>query len=326
MKASYLHKSQPMIWVVDSEYTGERNARLGLAQRLGFRYDLIPVPQDGAAYWRLLKSKYARYADYPPLLIISGTGEETTAEIADLPQHFPATVLNVFLASILPEDRHPRLAEYDLIASPQLSGDNIVTLTCVPNQLTRQNLDTAYLEHADYFNGLAKPVTALLVGGNTRYCSGFTPDHARQLGERIARISAQLGGTLIISNSRRTPEDAQSALLEALNGVNYDFFDWQTMENNFYPAMLAHAELFIVTGDSLSMCSEAAFTGKPLLIDLSREATECFHREIIGRLIDHGAAKLLGDPFEPWAYEPIDPTGMVAEEIKKRFGEILHFA
>lgn len=324
MKASYLHKSQPMVWVVDSDYTGERNARLGLAQRLGFRYDLIPLPQDAGSYWRFLKSKYARYADYPPLLIISGTGEETISEIADLPQHFPAPVLNIFLASILPEERHPRLAEYHLIASPQLSGDNVVTLTCVPNQLTRQHLDNAHREHADYFSSLARPVTTFLVGGNTRYCSGFTVDHAKELGERIANIGSQLGGTLVISNSRRTPPDAQSALLEALNGLNYRFFDWQTMENNFYPAMLAHADLFIVTGDSLSMCSEAAFTGKPLLIDLSREATECFHREIIGRLIDYGAAKLLSDTFEPWLYEPIDPTGIVAEEIRNRFGGILN--
>jgi uncharacterized protein len=66
------------------------------------------------------------------------------------------------------------------------------------------------------------------------------------------------------------------------------------------------------------MCSEAAFTGKPILADLSENATESYHREIVGNLINCGAAKLLSDRFEPWIYKPKDPTGEVVEAVHAR--------
>ncbi len=307
----------PLVWVVDSTYTGELHARIGLAERLGYGYQVIPLPNGNSiAYQQDLYQRYCQHGQARQLLVISGTGEETTAEIADLRGLFKERFFCVYLASILPEQQHPRLAEYDLIASPQLSGKHIVTLTGVPHALTLDGLARARLLHADYFNALPKPIVALLVGGNTRYCEGFTVHHAQQLAARILTISNGLGGCLVITNSRRTPPVAFAALLGALADVPHYVFDWQQTDSDFYPALLAHADVFVVTGDSLSMCSEAAFTGKPLLVDLSTNATECFHRQIIGRLIDYGAAKLLASPYTAWSYVPPDPTGAVAEAIK----------
>jgi uncharacterized protein len=316
----YQASPEPLVWIVDSAYTGELNARIGLAMRLGYPYQIIAMPNgDSAAYQRQLQACYARHTNGRPsrLLIISGTGEETTAEIADLKQVFEGRLFNVFLASILPDDRHPRLAEFDLIASPQLSGENVVTLIGVPHPLTRSTLSSAYQQHAAYFAALPKPVIGLLIGGNTRYCQGFTNSHAAQLAQRVAAIAESLGGCVVVSNSRRTPSSAITVLLAGLEEIPHYFFDWQQIEHSFYHALLAHADLFIVTGDSLSMCSEAAYTGKPLLVDLSENATESFHRDIIGKLIDYGAAKLLTESYEPWCYLPPDPTGMVASAIQQ---------
>jgi len=310
----------PLVWVLNSHYTGELHARVGLAERLGHPYEIIPLPYgDTKAYQQTLKEKHAAQGHASPLVLISGTGEETTDDIADLRQLFGSRLFNVYLASILPEQRHPRLAEYDLIASPQLTGANIVPLTGVPHPLSHNNLVAASQKHADYFHALACPITAVLVGGNTRYCTGFTEDHARRLGHRIAPIAARQGGSLIVTNSRRTPPAPLAALLAVLAGFNPKFFDWRQTPLDFYHAILAYADLFIVTGDSLSMCSEAAFTGKPILVDLSKEATECFHREIIGRLIDCGAAKPITGEFDYWTYEPIDPTLLAANAFKDHF-------
>lgn len=323
MTTANRNKTPPLVWVVDSAYTGELHARIGLAERLGYGYELIPMPDgDNGGYQQRLNQRYARHSESPPLLVISGTGEDTTSEIADLRQLFPNQLFNIYLASILPDDLHPRLADYDLIASPQLSGTNIVTMTGVAHPLTRDSLSSAYRQHAGYFNRLPKPIIALLVGGNTRYCDGFTEAHAQQLAGRVSNICAALGGCVVVSNSRRTPAAALAVLLAGLAKVEHYFFDWQQIESHFYQALLAHADLFVVTGDSLSMCSEAAFTGKPLLVDLSDTATEYCHREIVGKLIDYGAAKLLGDHFEPWSYSPPDPTGAVANAIQHQFPEI----
>ncbi len=308
-----------LVWIVDSAYTGELNARIGLADCLGYPYDIIPLPNgDSAAYQLMLKQRYADHStDTTKLVIISGTGEETTAAIADLKQHFANRLFNVYLASILPDDYHPRLADYDVVASPQLTGANVVPLLGVLHKLNHQRLATAYQQHQDYFNALPKPIIGVLIGGNTRYCDGFNTAHAQGLAQRIRTIATTLGGYLVIGNSRRTPPDAMTALLSDLDGLPYDFFDWQHSEQNFYHGLLAHAELFIVTGDSLSMCSEAAYTGKPLLVDLSDTATECYHRTIIGKLIDYGAAKPLTHHFEPWHYVPPEPTQAVAEVIQR---------
>ncbi len=313
----------PLVWVVDSAYTGELNARIGLAERLGYFYEIIPMPcSNPITYKQILKERYIQstQGNKQKLLIISGTGEDTTAEIADLKMLF-GDCLNIYLASILPDSPHPRLSEYDLIASPQFSGTNIVPLISVLHNLTPDLLSEAYQQHDDYFSSLPKPVIALLLGGNTRYCDGFNETHVIQLAQRIASVVKSMGGFLVITNSRRTPESALTTLLDNLAGLNYFFFDWQQKDKSFYHALLAHADLFIITGDSLSMCSEAAFTGKPLLVDLSEDATEIYHRELVGKLIDYGAAKVLSDQYESWSYLPLDPTGDVAKIIEYRLSE-----
>jgi uncharacterized protein len=315
----------PLVWVVDSAYTGELHARIGVAERLGYGFEIIPLPNGNDHHYReTLKEKYRAHVNghQPPLMVISGTGEETTAEIADLRQEFQDRLFNIYLASILPEDRHPRLTEYDLIATPQLEGDKIVTLTGVPHQMTQEKLAISQHHHLDYFKTLPKPIIGLLVGGNTRYCDGFDEQHAQRLAQRVSKIATALNACIVITNSRRTPTDALSELLKGLEAHRCDFFDWQAVASTFYPSLLANADLFIVTGDSLSMCSEAAFTGKPLLVDLCQRATESYHRDIVGRLIDYGAARVLGNLYEPWTYAPPDPTEQVVKEIRARFKDV----
>lgn len=315
----------PLVWIVNSAYTGEFNARLGVAERLGYDYQTVPLPGGNAdAYARLLQHRYhhaCRDGAPGPLILLSGTGEDTIRPIADLKDIFQERLLNVYLASILPDELDPRLQEYDLIASPQLSGANIVTTIGVVHRITDCLLSHAFHRYRDMFAGLARPLVGLLVGGNTRYCFGFHEDHARCLGRRVKNIVASLQGSLVITNSRRTPNDALAALLEEVAGLEYRFFDWQHTDSELYPALLAHGDLFIATGDSVSMCSEVSYTGKPLLVDMNDCATEIYHRDIIGALIAYGAAKPLSDTFQPWTYTPPDPTGAVVAAIHKRFGK-----
>lgn len=312
----------PLVWIVDSAYTGELHARLGVAERLGYGHETIPLPNgDAGAYARLLEDRYGHACldgEPRPVILLSGTGEDTISPIADLKDMFQGRLLNVFLASILPDEPDLRLQEYDLVASPQLSGANVVTTVGVVHRMTDRLLDQAFHRHRDVFAGLARPLVGLLVGGNTRYCFGFHEDHARCLGRRVASIVASLKGSLVVTNSRRTPKDALAALLDEVAGLDCRFFDWQQTGPDFYPALLAHGDVLVATGDSVSMCSEASYTGKPLLVDMNDCATEIYHRHIIGQLIAYGAAKPLSDTFQPWTYTPPDPTGAVVAAIHER--------
>ena len=316
----------PLVWIVDSAYTGELNARIGVAERLGYGYETVPLPNgDAKAYARALGERYAHAcaAGARPLVLLSGTGEDTIGPIADLKAGFGRPLLNVFLASILPDPPDPRLREYDLVVSPQFSGGNIVATLGVAHRVTARRLEEARSrEGGNPFAGLKRPLVGLLVGGNTRYCLGFDVAHARSLGRRAAAVVESLNGGLVVTNSRRTPEDALAALLAELDHLDCRFFDWREASPGLYPALLAEADVFIATGDSVSMCSEASFTGKPLLVDMDERATESFHREIVGKLFEAGAARPLNGRFEPWTYVPPDPTGMVVAAIRERLAAV----
>ena len=315
----------PLVLIVDSAYTGELHARRGVAERLGYGYETLPLPNgDAEAYARLLEHRYnhaCRDGEPKPVILLSGTGEDTIGPIADIKGVFRGRLLNVYLASILSNEFDLRLQEYDVVASPQLSGANVVTTVGVAHRMTGRLLDHAFHQYRDLFAGLARPLVGLLVGGNTRYCFGFHEDHARCLGRRVASIVASLRGSLVVTNSRRTPKEALTALLGEVAGLDYRFFDWQQTGPDFYPALLAHGDVLVATGDSVSMCSEASYTGKPLLVDMNDCATEIYHRDIIGKLIAYGAAKPLSDTFQSWTYTPPDPTGAVVAAIHERLAE-----
>ena len=112
---------------------------------------------------------------------------------------------------------------------------------------------------------LPKPLTAVLVGGATQ---PFVFD--KVVAERLVhdtRATTGGAGTLYFSTSRRTQPDAVLALQQALPG-NAHLYRWQAgaTEDNPYLGLLAHADRFVVTGDSVSMLVEVARLGRPLAV------------------------------------------------------------
>ena len=78
-----------------------------------------------------------------------------------------------------------------------------------------------------------------------------------------------MGGSVLVSTSRRTSKTAAEALLSALGSSCSHAYVWQTgRENreNPYMGYLACADAFVVTGESASMLAEACTTGKPVAI------------------------------------------------------------
>ena len=109
------------------------------------------------------------------------------------------------------------------------------------------------------------PRIALLVGGATaRFC--FDVETAKRLGEQVRAVAQQTGGSVFVTTSRRTGSQAIVALKQALGSVHH-FHEWQPdQQANPYLAYLTLADVLIVTGESESMLAEAAATDKPLYI------------------------------------------------------------
>lgn len=112
-------------------------------------------------------------------------------------------------------------------------------------------------------DAMPRPLTALFVGGQTkpyRLDGAF----AASLATRSAEIAVP--GSLYVSTSRRTRPEAVAALERALP-TGTPLFRWAPeAHDNPYLGLLARADRFIVTGDSISMMVEVARLGKPLAI------------------------------------------------------------
>lgn len=111
---------------------------------------------------------------------------------------------------------------------------------------------------------LPRPRIALLVGGDSGKFV-FTVDKGARLGAAANALAAGVGGSLLFTDSPRTPSCAGDAAVGELSVPHLAHRCAQGGDNP-YQGILALADAFIVTGESMSMLGEAAETGRPLYI------------------------------------------------------------
>ncbi len=110
---------------------------------------------------------------------------------------------------------------------------------------------------------LPRPWIAVLVGGDSgKYV--YTPARGRHLGALAERLAAANGGSLLVTGSPRTPPAALDALAGELAAPHL-LHRWGQGDNP-YRGILALADAFIVSGESMSMLAEAQTRGRPLYI------------------------------------------------------------
>ena len=94
----------------------------------------------------------------------------------------------------------------------------------------------------------------------------------------------------MVTASRRTPEHFVDRLRAALDGV--PALIWDGNGQNPYADFLAHADLFVITADSVSMTCEAAATGRPIYVFAPSGGSAKFNR-FHSALAAYGATRLL---------------------------------
>jgi mitochondrial fission protein ELM1 len=126
-------------------------------------------------------------------------------------------------------------------------------------------LAKAGAEWADRFETAAPPRIAVLVGGTSGQYR-LDAATARRLGAACAQLARRCGGSLLATTSRRLGAAATDAFCEAIGETAW-LHRWRPDDpENPYLGLLAHADAFVITGDSESMLAEAASLGKPLAI------------------------------------------------------------
>jgi mitochondrial fission protein ELM1 len=192
----------------------------------------------------------------------------------------------------------PRLPPgmFDLVIPPEhdgLTGGNVVPIIGSPNRVTPERLAEAEAEFRGRIAPLPSPRIAVLVGGKSK------------------------GGSVLVSFSRRTPEDAKSFMANRLKRLSG--WVWDGQGPNPYFAFLQAADVVLVTEDSTNMAAEAATAGKPVLV-MHLEGDSPKHRRLHDSLRKRLAARPFRGALERWTYEPLRETDRAAAEVVRRMG------
>lgn len=174
-----------------------------------------------------------------------------------------------------------RLADFDLVVVAEhyvLSPAPNVARHAYPlMSIDPEGLEAARAVWSERLAARRRPIVAVLVGGATGGLR-FGRDEAARLLADARRFAEADGGSIFVVTSRRTPAAVVAFLESAIrsdDGERLSIYDAATSGvENPYQGLLACADHFVVTTDSLSMMVEAAQRGRPLsLFALGREPT-----------------------------------------------------
>jgi mitochondrial fission protein ELM1 len=115
-------------------------------------------------------------------------------------------------------------------------------------------------EERQFLDTLPRPHRLLVIGGPNKHWFIAPGDAADAAGALVERCD-QDGGTVIAVGSPRTPPEVLDAVEEALAGTRHRVVRGSVPR---YVCLLEDADEIQVTADSVSMLSEAVFTGKPV--------------------------------------------------------------
>ncbi|MFC3125638.1 mitochondrial fission ELM1 family protein [Pseudoroseomonas globiformis] len=301
------------IWVLADPRAGTAAQALGIAERLGTPFHTVELAWGGLSRlpwpWPSLAgvapaARQALAPPWPELVISAGRrsapvarwlGRQGARTVHAMRPGFGASGFDLLVIG-----RHDRPRE----------ASNILPILGAAHRMSARRLAEARAEWAPTLGTLPALRVALLLGGAVR-AEGLEPGLVAELAHRAAAF----GGSVMATTSRRSGVAARPVLEEALRGTPHVLHGWQDGGANPYAGFLAWADVVVVTGDSVSMISEALATGAPVFIAETTDAPR--HRALWRSLYEAGQAR----PFvaaAPFARQPVDEAARVAEAIRAR--------
>ncbi len=346
--------SPPRVWVLAGQRAGDRAQMIALAEALGWPHETKQL-------------MFSRWHYVPNLIIGPSLMSIDRRRSAALEPPWPDLVISAGKRSVpvafwirTQSERQVRLVHFGrpwapmrrfdlIVTSPQYGlpeRPNLVRSLMPLHGMTRGRLADAAAIWAPRLSHLPRPLTGLLLGGNSPTYR-FSEAAAIRLALAASDLVQRSGGSLLVTSSSRTPGPAIAAI-EARLTCPHHIHRWRPHDaNNPYPAILALAESFIVTGDSASLLAEACSTGRPVQIfDLPRRFPSRRNRDtrsstrlsvrlaelgvlMPGRdmsrlhaaLIDRGLAVRVGDKVLPPPGNTPDELAYVLGRVRALLGE-----
>ncbi|MGO9487027.1 MAG: mitochondrial fission ELM1 family protein [Rhodomicrobium sp.] len=318
----------PVCWCLTDGRPGMENQTVGLAEAMGLK----PVVKRVflKTPWRILSPHIAAFKRYA----ISNRGDQVAPPWPDIliatgrPSVLPPLYVKeqsggrTFIVQLQnPVSFRSRFDRIVVPAHDGVSGGNMIVMEGALHRITPERLAAEAPRWESRFAGLPRPRLGVLLGGpNARF--GMGSEEIQKLASQLKALASQ-GWGLLITGSRRTGAANIEALRQALEGLPAFISDGEG--DNPYFGMLAHADAFIVTCDSVNMVTEACSTGKPVHVAMlptpgrrgggMRDKFARFHRS----LQESGRTRPFAGQVETWTYEPLREMERVARLISEAY-------
>lgn len=312
------------VWLHDGA-AGNRRQAQALVEALGVpASELLLEPR---APWRWLAPRelpggrqafgatFAEASRNPPTLVI-GCGRQAAL----------ATRILKRLGSRAVQILDPRMdpAHWDALIVPRHDrryGDNVLSLCGSLNPITPEWLAAARTANPE-LSGLATPRIAVLLGGRTAAVP-FDRAAFTRMADRLDAARAERGGSLLVLGSRRSePALVTLARQRWAHTPGLRWFDASDGENP-YAGVMAWADTFVLTPDSVNMVSEACTTAAPVFVAEPDLATGRI-RHFLDALVASGRIRAQDTSLTPFPATPLAETRRIARELAGRLGLAKH--
>ncbi|HXT77993.1 MAG TPA: mitochondrial fission ELM1 family protein [Acetobacteraceae bacterium] len=304
-------------WILTEGLAGLQAQALGLADAAGLSPELrvlrpgIPWKWIAARLWPRPLAAVADAVRAPLPGLVLGCGGMAAVVLAALRGPSRPVV----------QVQNPRMdiRRFNLIVAnrhDELTGPNVIVTRTALHRITPHLLATEAERWRDRLAHVRRPLVAVLVGGSNgrfRLDAAVGGALASDLAEMVRRD--QVG--LMVTPSRRTDPAVIRALDDALTPLGA--WIWDGIGDNPYFAMLALADLIVVTQDSVSMISEAAATGAPVMVAPlpGRSRRQSL---FLNTMREAGRIRPFEGRFAPWPVSPLNDTPEAAAEMRRRLG------
>lgn len=336
----------PEIWALLDGTAGHDSQVMGVAEALKLPFNRKKLTYNEKAKkpnflkFNALNTIDARKSDiisepYPDIIISCGrkAGSVALAIKKKAKKSGKKTFINHILWPGFPYFNYDMISvpTHDSLLFPASRSKKIFRFLGAPNRITKEFLLNEYRIWARTIGELPSPRIAVLVGGDTKR-TFFNEIHARDLIDNVVNLCSELKAALLVTNSRRTRDSVTDMMQNEFKrriGRNLHFHDFNKSKANPFYAFLQLADMIIVTGDSISMCSESCATAKPVYIYSPEGNAPDKHRQFHQMIIDKGYASNFdekainqilkrGIPDTNSANKSLNASQQIADEILRR--------
>lgn len=316
--------THPIIWVLLDDRAGNRSQALGVAGALNIPFTEIELQYGPAAKLPNMVlgaslsgltafSKQSLQPPWPSLVISAGRRTAPIARWIKKQSQAKARLVQVMAPGSGKDD-------FDLMCLPAhdqpKTASNVLVIAGAPHGMTSVKLKAAADAWQERIEATSTPRIALMVGGSTRR-RAFTDDMARELCEQANKVASDYNGSLLVTTSRRTG-DVVNTVASSLEASTM-LYRWDSKDENPYAGYLALADAIIVTGESVSMCSEACATGKPVYIYAPSGLITPKHARLHQSLYDGEHAQPFNGQVDlGWHPKQLSVAETIAKEIQAR--------